>query len=159
MNENPKSREHIHSIFLNAVHYVGVAKLMAKLESSKSAAVLYALNEGLHSLEVISKEDYDLLAKRYGRKLKDVIAQGQISREPSHVPILTIEQTKEKQLLEQKDKQFKGILNQWQLHPSLEWRQKVFTDAEKWKDKLESARLLLARTECDIISHKRKAKQ
>ena len=146
MSENPRSREHIHSVFLNAVHYVGISKLIAELECSKSAGVLYALNEGLYRLEAISKEDYDLLARRYGRKLKDVIAQAQTSRESSHVPILTIEQTKEKQLMEQKDKQFKGILEEWDLHPSLEWRSKVFNEAEKWKDKLESARLVLART-------------
>lgn len=141
-----KSREHIHPTMLNATFYVGIAKLQAKHECSKSAAVLLALNEGLYRLEVISKEDYDLLARRYGRKLKDVITQAQTSREPSHVPILTIEQTKEKQLMEQKDKQFKGILEEWDLHPSPEWRSKVFNEAEKWKDKLESARLVLART-------------
>jgi hypothetical protein len=130
---------------LNATFYVGIAKLQAKHECSKIAAVLLALNEGLYRLEVISKEDYDLLARRYGRKLTDVIAQAQTSREPSHVPIPTIEQTKEKQLMEQKDKQFKGILEEWDLHPSSEWRSKVFNEAEKWKDKLESARLVLAR--------------
>lgn len=141
-----KSREHIHPTMLNATFYVGIAKLQAKHECSKSAAVLLALNEGLYRLEVISKEDYDLLARRYSRKLKDVIAQAQTSREPSHVPILKIEQTKEKQLMEQKDKQFKGILEEWDLHPSPEWRSKVFNEAEKWKDKLESAKLVLART-------------
>jgi hypothetical protein len=152
LSENPKAREHIHSIFLNAVHYVGISKLMAKLESSKSAAVLYALNEGLHGLEVISKEDYELLAKRYGRKLKDVIEQSQTKREPSHVPILTIEQRKEKQLLEQKDKQFKGMLEQWPTHSDPNWRIRVFAEAEKWKDKLESSRLLLAKKE-SAVSH------
>jgi len=123
---------------------------MAKLECSKSAAVLYALNEGLYNLEAISREDYQLLAKRYGRKLKDVIAEAQTKREPSHVPILTIEQIKEKQVLEQKDKQFKGMLDQWDLHPSFEWRAKVLKEAEKWKDKLESARLILAKKESAI---------
>lgn len=47
--------------------------------------------------------------------------------------------------MEQKDKQFKMMLDQWDKHPSQEWRSKVFTEAEKWKDKLESARLLLAK--------------
>lgn len=123
---------------------------MAKLECSKSAAVLYALNEGLYRLEVISKEDYELLRRRYGRKLKDVIAEGQIKRESSHVPVLTIEQIKEKQLLAQKDKQFKMMLDQWAVHPSEEWRLKAFTQAEKWKEKLESARVLLAKKESAI---------
>jgi hypothetical protein len=82
---------------LNATFYVGIAKLQAKHECSKSAAVLLALNQGLYSLEAISKEDYELFAKRYGRKLKDVIAEAQMKREPSHVPVLTVEQNKEKQ--------------------------------------------------------------
>jgi hypothetical protein len=64
---------------------------MAKLECSKSAAVLYALNEGLFQLEMIQQEDYELLAKRYGRKLKDVIAEGQGKREPIHLPVVEIE--------------------------------------------------------------------
>ena len=144
-----KSREHIHPTMLNATFYVGIAKLQAKHECSKSAAVLLALNEGLYRLEVISKEDYDLLARRYGRKLKDVIAQAQTSREPSHVPILTIEQTKEKQLMEQKDKQFKGFLEAWD-DKDQRWRDWVLKEAEKWKDKLDSAKSVLARRESAI---------
>jgi len=123
---------------------------MAKLECSKSAAVLYALNEGLYRLEVISQEDYELLRRRYGRKLKDVIAETQIKRESTHIPVLTIEQMKEKQLLAQKDKQFKMMLDQWDLHPSEEWRLKAFAEAEKWKEKLESARVLLGKKESAI---------
>lgn len=147
MNRNPSHREHIHNVMMNAVHYVGISKIMAKLECSKSAAVLYVLNEGLYKEGEISQQDYELLKKRYSRKLKDVIAEAKIRREPSHVPVLTIEQMKEKQLLEQKDKQFKMMLDQWDLHPSGVWRVKAFTEAEKWKDKLESARLLLAKKE------------
>jgi hypothetical protein len=135
---------------LNAVFYVGISKLMAKLECSKSAAILYALNEGLFREDVISQEDHDLLAGRYGRKLKDVIAQAQAKKEPSHVPVLSIEQKKEKDLLEQKDRQFKGMLEQWDSHPNLEWRQKAFVGAEKFKDRLDSAKLLLAKRETAI---------
>jgi hypothetical protein len=91
------------------------------------------------------------LARRYGRKLKEVIAEAERSREPSHVPVLAIEQLREKQLLEQKDKQFEGMLELWVFHCSNpEWRSKVFNEAEKWKDRLESARLLLAKKETAI---------
>lgn len=114
MSENPGSREHIHNVMLNATFYVGISKLMAKLECSKSAAVLYALNEGLFHTGVISQADYDLLAQRYGRKLKDVIAQAQTTRESSHVPVLS--QEKQKQLekeakLKQLETQFRGVLS------------------------------------------------
>lgn len=124
---------------------------MAALECSKSAAVLYALNEGLFKEGVISKEDYELLQKRYGRKLKDVIAAG---REDSHKPVLTLEQEKQKKFLERKESQFKGQLQQWDIHPDLNWRVKVVTEAEKYPE-LEFARLLVAKgKECDIISQK-----
>lgn len=116
---------------------------MAKLECSKSAAVLYALNEGLFKEGAIIREDYDLLVKRYGRTLKEVIAEVQVKKEPSHVSVLTIEQRKDKAFLEGKDKAFQGMTQQWDTHKDLNWRLKVVQDAEKYKDKLQSARDLL----------------
>ena len=145
-----KSREHIHPVMLNATFYVGVTKLSARLECSKSAAILYALNEGLYKEGVISEEDLGLLAQRYGRKLKDVIAAG---REDSHKPVLTLEQLKKKELLEQKNEQFRRMLEDW-AYPGhdLTWRIKAISGAEKYPD-LEYAKLLIAkRKECDIIS-------
>ena len=143
MSENSTRREHMQPVFLSAVHYVGVSKMMAKLECSKSAAMLYLLNEGLYKEGLISQQDHDLLAKRYGRKLVDVQAEAQIKKESSHMPVLTIEQLKEKAILEQKDKQFKGQFEQWEIHPDPIWRAKGLSAAEAWKDKLDSARLLL----------------
>jgi len=140
-------REHIHNVMLNATFYVGISKLMAKLECSKSAAVLYALNEGLFKEGVISQADHDLLTKRYGRTLKEVIAETQIMKEPSHVPVLTIEQRKEEEFLERKDKQFKGMLEQWKIHTDLNWRIKAVSDAQKFRDKLQSARDLIVQSE------------
>jgi hypothetical protein len=126
---------------LNAIFYVGISKLMAKLECSKSAAVLYALNEGLYKEGVISQEDHDSLAKRYGRKLKDVIAAG---KEDSHKPVLTLERLKSHQYLDKMDKIFRGKLEQWEDHPKPEWRGKTFRLAEEFADTLESARDILA---------------
>ena len=141
---DPSHREHIHQVFLNAVHYVGVSKLMAKLECSKSAAVLYALNEGLFKEGAIIREDYDLLVKRYGRTLKEVIAQVQVKKEPSHVSVLNIEQRKEKAVLEGNDKVFQGMIQQWDDHKDAKWRSKIVEYAKKFEDKSQSARDLLA---------------
>ena len=141
MSANPKSREHIHNVMLNATFYVGISKLMAKLECSKSAAVLYAINEGLFKEGLISQEDHDLLAARYSRKLKDVIVAG---REDSHKPVLTLEKVKVQQDLERMDRIFKGRLEQWDVHPNPEWREKTFHLAEEYSDRLESARDILA---------------
>ncbi len=144
MSSSPSQREHIHNVFMNATFYVGVSKLMAKLECSKSAAVLYALNEGLFKEGVISKEDHDLLAKRYSRTLKQVLEQSQGKRENTHVPVLTLEQLKEKQLLELKDQQFRGVLQQWEAHPDLDWRRNKISDAKKYQEKLQSAKDVVA---------------
>jgi hypothetical protein len=142
LSANPRSRAHIHKVMLNATFYVGISKLMAKLECSKSAAILYALNEGLYKEGVISQEDYDLLAKRYSHKLKDVIAAG---REDSHKPVLTLEKIKAQRTLEQKDRQFKGVLEQWDwAHANPNWKQKTIAEAKKYADKLQSARAILA---------------
>jgi len=114
---------------------------MAKLECSKSAAVLYAINEGLFKEGIISQEDYELLAKRYGRKLKDVIAEG---KEDSHKPVLTLEKLKAQKTFEKMDRILRGKLDQWREHPDLNWRKKAFQLAEEYAEQLESARDLLA---------------
>ena len=131
---------------LNATFYVGISKLMAKLECSKSAAILYALNEGLYKEGVISKEDHDLLAKRYGRKLKEVIAAG---KEDSHKPVLTLEKIKVQRDLDRMDKILRGRYVQWAEHPDPEWRRKTFQLAEKFADKLQSAQKILQLKEGD----------
>lgn len=141
LNNNPRSREHIQPVMLNATFYVGISKLMAKLEISKSAAVLYVINEGLFKEGVISQEDYDLLAERYSRKLKDVIAAG---REDSHKPVLTLEKIRVQQDLDRMNRIFRGRFEQWDDHTNPEWRQKTFQLAEEYSDRLESARDILA---------------
>lgn len=55
----------------------------------------------------------------------------------------SIEQIKEQELLKAKDQQFKMMLDQWDIHTDLNWRIKATAEAEKWKDKLQSARDLL----------------
>jgi hypothetical protein len=53
---------------------------------------------------------------------------------------------KEQTYLEQKDKQFKGILEEWNYSRKnvKEWREKNLAFAEKYEDKLQSARKILA---------------
>ena len=166
MAENPKSREHITAVCLSVSHSLGVNKLSAQFEIGKHAAVLLALNTGLHSLDMISDEDYKLLDRRYRRKLRDIIVQNQLKRENSHTPVLTLEQKKEEQALEGKDRMFKMTLDQWDTHQDSKWRLRVFAEAERFRDKLESARRILelqrqtnrdiiSRGESDIVSHKK----
>jgi hypothetical protein len=158
-----KSREHIHPVMLNATFYVGITKLQARLECSKSAAILYALNEGLYKEGVISIEDYELLTQRYGRKLKEVIAAG---KENSHISKLELEKQKREQCqtgalqaqtqeqLNNIDRNLKLLLEEWPKRPDLSWRIKAVNYAKKHSD-LNYAKLLIEKEkECDIISHK-----
>lgn len=156
-----KSREHIHPVMLNATFYVAITKLCAKLECSKSAAILYALNDGLFFNGVEDEGDHDLLAIRYGRKLKDVIAEG---KENSHTPKLELEKQKRNQCQAsaqkvRSDEQFEGIkaalkgkYEQWDSHPDLDWRLKTVAYAKKYPEQ-EYAKLLIEKEKtCDIIS-------
>ena len=149
MAEDHGHREHVHPVMLNAVFEVAITKVQARLECGKSAAILYVLNEGLFLLGDVSKENHDLLARRYGRKLIDVLTERKMMRENSHVPVLTLEQQKEKQLLEQKDRQFKGMLDQWAEHRSGDWRRRAAVEARKYVDKLASAKALLDEAQKD----------
>ena len=65
---------------------------------------------------------------------------------------MTLEKQKEQQLLEQKDRQFKGMLNQWQAHPGKDWRRRAVVDARKYVDKLPSAKALLDQAEKDGVT-------
>ena len=147
MSENPRSREHIKSVFLCVPVYLGVQAASSKYRISQKAAILRELVRGLERDGFLAQADHDLLIQRYGRPLDEVVSERKIKREPSHVPILTIEQRKEKAFLEGKDKGFQGILQQWDTHRDVNWRFKVVQDAEKYKDKLQSARDLLALAE------------
>lgn len=143
MTEDLSHRFNVHSVMFTAELEIALVKLQAKLEIGKNYGTLYMVVEGAFRLGYLSQEDYDLFIKRYSRKLVDVTKEKRAQRESSHVPVLTLEKQREKQQLQQKDKQFQGQLKQWDQHPRPEWRAKVLADAEKWKEKLESARQLL----------------
>jgi hypothetical protein len=126
---------------------VALSKLRGTLEIGDKFAVLYAVSEGLFSLGYLSKEDRDLHVKRYSEKLVDVRNRKRERRENSHVPVMTLEQRKEKELLDQKDRQFKGMLEQWEIPRDLNWQIKAVSEAQKFKEKLQSARDLIAKAE------------
>jgi hypothetical protein len=161
LSEDRAQRKHVHPVMLNAALEISIVKMQAKLEIGKSAAILYMLTEGAHALGVISQEDYNLLVTRYGRKLVDVIAERTARKDGSHVSVLTIEKQRAQQLLHEKDRQFKGMLDQWDLHEDLKWRSKAFEEATKFENQLESARTILQRQPWSkrerYISHAEKA--
>ena len=66
-------RSHVHPVFLPVELYVAISKAMADLEIGKSSAILLMIAEGLHSRGFLSKEDYEVLRKKYERKLIEVV--------------------------------------------------------------------------------------
>ena len=127
-------REHGVLIYLSKELYLGFIKLQADRGLGRSYAGLLPFAEGLYRLGYISKDVYEEHVRKYSQPLN------------ADVP-LTIQQLGQKAILERKDRQFKGQLDQWEEHSSVEWRKKVLADAEKYRDKLESARLLLKKKE------------
>jgi hypothetical protein len=149
MTEDQAHRFNVHAVMLTAELEMALVKLQAEREIGKNYAVLYLIVEGAFKLGYLGREDYDLLIKRYSRKLVDVTRENRAQRESSHVPVRTQEQQKEQQLLEEKDRQFKGMLDQWQIHRSKEWRRRAAEEAGKYVDKLESARTLKTQYETE----------
>lgn len=143
MSDKPTHRANVHSVMLVAELEIAVVKLQAEREIGKAYAILYFVVEGAFKMEYLSREDHDLLIGRYSRKLVEVTKEKRTQRENSHVPVLTLEQQRDKQFWEKKDRQFKGQLEQWEAHLDPKWRRKALADAEKYKEKLESARQLL----------------
>lgn len=127
----PQGSFHEHGIllYLDRDLYRAFIKLQADRNLGRSYAGLVALVTGFYRLGYISKEVYEERLKKYNEPLE--------ASKP-----LTMAELKERQLLEQKDLQFKGMLAQWDMHPSKDWRQKAVAQAEKYRDKLPSARAL-----------------
>jgi hypothetical protein len=113
-------------------------RLQADKGLGRSYAGLLPFTEGMYHLGYISKEIYETHAKKYSEQLA--------TKEP-----LTPKQLDERQRLEQKDKYFRQVLEQWVIHDNVEWRKKILKQAEEWKDKLQSARQLLDLREKPVV--------
>jgi len=54
---------------------------------------------------------------------------------------------KNQRILEEKDELFRRVLEQWPLHEDEKWKQTWIDQAQEWKDKLQSAKLICERGE------------
>ncbi|MCX8151388.1 MAG: hypothetical protein N3D85_07830 [Candidatus Bathyarchaeota archaeon] len=127
-----KDNDHIIKICVAPELRSALIKYMAKHDLDKQFAVLHLLTKALHSEQLISKEVYEVYSFRYSRKL----VSNSIER------MMTQEQLKEKQLIEEKTRIFSMVLDQWHLHGE-DWRNKWIKQAEEWKDKVPNAKLIL----------------
>ena len=120
-------------IYLPPQLYIAIVKLQADKQLGRCYPVLYALNEGLFRLGYISRETYETFEKRYSQKL--------IKEE---LKPLTKQEAKQLEQLKEKEKAFSMVLDQWNIHPSQEWRSGWLKEAQKYKDKIPNAKLVLA---------------
>jgi hypothetical protein len=130
---NRFAKEHGLLLFLPPELILALAKVQIQKEIGRSYAGLYALTVGFHQLGAISKEQFEVLEKRYSEPLM---------QEPSQKPLSPAELL-QKQKLQAKDRYFLTVLAQWTLHKDPKWRQRAFAEAEKFRE-LESAKRILA---------------
>ncbi len=98
-------------IYLPPELYIAIVKLQADKQLGRCYPVLYALNEGLFRLGYIPRETYETFEKRYSQKL--------VKEEPKP---LTKQEAEQLKLLQEKEKTFNMVLDQWNIHHSQKWR-------------------------------------
>ena len=120
-------------VYLPPQLYIAIVKLQADKQLGRCYPVLYALNEGLFRLGYISRETYETFEKRYSQRL--------IKEEPKP---LSKQEAKQLEQLKEKEKAFSMVLDQWDIHHSQKWRNGWIKEAQKYKDKIPNAKLILA---------------
>jgi hypothetical protein len=118
---------------LNPKFRLALIKLQFDKELGPSYAGLYALNEGLHSLNYLSEEDYQTFKKRYSDKL---VPDEQQSRGDE----LNKQAVKE---IDNMTRYFSMVLDQWHLHPNSEWRNKQLKKAQEYANRIPNAKFVL----------------
>jgi hypothetical protein len=132
-----KFKEHGVMLFLSKDLYRGFIKLQGDKDLGRSYAGLLPFTEGLYKLGYLSKEVYQVHIKKYSQTLASL-------EEPK------ADKKQEKTEAEQKEKQFKGMLEIWdEPHNNKNWRQNAISLAKKFPE-LESAKLLLAKANEEI---------
>jgi hypothetical protein len=125
-------KEHGLMLFLSPQSYLGFIKFQADNKLGRSFAGQRIFIEGQYRLGYLPEADYEILKKRYSSSLAG------LEQKP------TFEQVKEKEKLSNLTKMFSMILDQWAIHPDMVWRKKWREEAEKWKEKVPNAKLVLA---------------
>jgi hypothetical protein len=138
-------REHGLLLFMPSELNIAFIKFQAEKELGRSYAGLYLLNDALFRHGCISQETYKIYEQKYGEKLVK-------AKEVESKPLMKVKM-EEDQKLKDLDKQFKNAVDQWELHPSIEWRRKWVKLAEKWKDKIPNAKLVLEFANKEVIPH------
>lgn len=134
-NYGPK--DHEARLLLDPELVIARTKIQMDYDISPLYAGLVAFTVGCNTLKKLSDEECQRLMAKYTIPVNQSVKR---KRE-----VLTPEAARAKSELEGKDRFFKNVLTQWNEHPAVDWQVKMFTIAEKWKDKLQSARDILAK--------------
>lgn len=126
-------------LFLSNELYLGFIKLQADRGLGRAYAGLLPFVEGLYRLGYISLEVYDEHRDKYSNPL--------ISEKPK---ALTHQQEKAEKNKEHLDGILGRVADQWQLHPSLEWRQRWVCVARQNPD-LPSSKSILVLAEKEVM--------
>lgn len=126
------SQEHILQLMLGPEMRSALIKYQAKHDLSPNYAALQCLAKQLYNEGYLDKGNYEILILKYGRKLV-----------PERAVKLTFEQLKEKQKLDEKARTFSMVLDQWNIQHKPGWKEDWLRQAEKYKDQIPAARMLL----------------
>jgi len=129
-------KEHQVILFLDRDLYRAFIRLQADRNLGRSYAGLLPYVEGLYHLGYLSSETYEAHFKRYSEPLD----KEPLTREKE------LEEQTQQQVFKQKNSVFAGMIEQFQEHfHNDRWLEKCKIEAEKFADKLPSARRLLTR--------------
>ena len=116
-------KDHGVLLYMNSIMLSGYIKLQAKKDLNRSNAGLLLLAHGLFKEECISKDDYERLKTHYSKPLSQTV-------EPE-IPLTQVERELQ-QKLKEKARQFKLVLEQWNLDHKMGWREVWLQEAEKY---------------------------
>jgi len=127
-----RSQDHMLRLFLHGKIRLALLKLQSEKELGQSYGALYALTEGLHTLNYLKDKDYETFKKRYSVKLVE---------EEQDKPEIDPQAQKE---IQNMTRTFEMVLDQWRLHPNSEWRSKWLKKAAQYANRIPAAEAVLA---------------
>jgi hypothetical protein len=140
----PTARENYYPLKMPTEVYQALIDRMSKTKLSKGDCLIDMLTETVYREGYLPKDQYDFLKKRYGTKtVLEKVLEGRRLEVGGQAPPITRVQLAEDVRIANLEKEFKMALDQWDLHPSLEWRLKWHKKAEQNKDVSPSARRLV----------------
>ena len=128
------AKPHEVQIYLAPEIRSAIIKYMSAHDLDKQFACQCLIVKQLYQEQRITKEVYEFYLCRYSKTISSLA---------EHEPVKpSLEATMEQQRKAEKTRQFSMVLDQWSIH-GVEWRSKWILEAEKYKDQIAVAKLVL----------------